>query len=424
MRYYKALLLSPTRQMRNLFSLFRQSGFKLPAPLDFAGFVLRRFWRDRCPEVAGSLTFTTMLALVPFLTIALTVASAFPTFEIFSNRFKTFLLTNLVPDSAGRVITVYMKQFTDNADKLTVMGTAALGITALAMLITIDETFNRIWRVSRSRRLVTRALTYWATLTLAPLLIGVSISLTSWLFAESGLNAGWFASFLLESGTILLAIIAFALLYGVVPNCPVPMPHAMSGAIFAGILFELMKKLFGWYVRQFSGFKLVYGAFASLPIFLMWLYLSWMIVLAGAVLTAALSYWQGGAWRKPVLPGRRVRDAVRALLELDNARLTGEALTEYVLQRRLAMGLDELHGLLEQLAEKQWVQATRNSGWVLSISLESLTLREVYATLVPHPQPDDQPVDRIASELDRHFSKVDAELNVTLAELKAGARLC
>lgn len=391
---------------------------RLPAPLGFALFVARRLRDGRCLEAAGSLTFTTLLAFVPFLAIAVSVLSAFPIFEQFSNQFKIFLLTNLVPDSAGKIISVYMRQFADNADRLTAMGTLSLVVTALAMMFTIDTTFNRVWRVRKQRPWLVKTLIYWAVLTLGPLILGISLTLTSWLAAQgASADSHGFIRAVLGSSSFFLSLAAFALLYRVVPNCPVPNRHAAVAALCAALAFEWMKTLFGWYIKQFGTFKLVYGAFASFPIFLLWLYITWVIVLGGAVISAALSYWRGGAWRRVPHPGQRLHDAVHLLLALEQARLNGEIMKLSTLRRQLSLGQDELHELLERLAEKGWVQATRNEGWLLAIALDRILLKDLYHLLVTCPVVASSRDNTLDGVLDHYFKSVDASLDVSLAHL-------
>ncbi|WP_374347428.1 YihY family inner membrane protein [Chitinimonas sp.] len=385
---------------------------RLPAPLDFCMFILRRLRDDRCLEAAGSLTFTTLVALIPFLTITLMVVSAFPMFQEFSGHFKAFLLSNLVPDAAGKVISVYMRQFTDNADRLTAVGMLSLGVTALAMMATIDRTFNRIWRVKRQRNWLTKTMTYWAVLTLGPVLMGISLSLTGWIA-----DRGPMLATLVNSGSAILALAGLHLLYRAVPNCPVPPRHALAAAAAATFALWLMKNLFGWYVKKFASFKLIYGAFASFPIFLLWLYLVWTIVLGGAVISASLSYWHGQAWRKRQHPGQRVQDAVRILFRLEAARCEGSTPSLDRLRRALALGQDELHELLQLMQEKGWVQSTRDEGWVLSTALERIMLREMYQLLVTHPLASHHPGDPVQTALAQRFAGIDASLEISLAEL-------
>ncbi|WP_374538910.1 YihY family inner membrane protein [Chitinimonas taiwanensis] len=399
---------------------YRRNVFtRLPAPLDFVVFLLRRLRDDRCLEAAGSLTFTTLLALVPFLTIAIMVVSAFPMFEDFSSEVRRFLIKNLVPDSAGRVITGPMRQFTENTGKLTAVGFITLGVTALAMMATIDRTFNRIWRIQRQRPWMLKTLTYWGALTLGPLLLGAGLTLTGWISDKAGESA---LATLLNGSGFILALLGFTLLYRVVPNCPVPQSHATIAALFSTVALTLMKGLFGLYVKKFGTFKLIYGAFASLPIFLLWLYLIWVIVLAGAVLSASLSYWHGEAWRKRAHPGQRLYDAVRLLLRLEDARERGEVLSLGRLRRALALGQDELHELLGMLSERGWVQATRSDGWLLASSLERITLQELYHLLVARPVVAPRSADGLHSLLAERFGLIDQTLDITLAELARLAR--
>lgn len=385
---------------------------RLPAPLDFGLFILRRLRDDRCLEAAGSLTFTTLLALIPFLTITLMVVSAFPMFDAISVRFKVFLLTNLVPDSAGKVISVYMKQFTDNADRLTAVGVLSLGITVLAMVGTIDRTVNRIWRVHRQRPWLVKTMTYWSVLTLGPLMLSFSLAITGWLADRGPLLAA-----LINSCSFLLALGGLGLLYRMVPNCPVPPRHALAAAAAATVALGIMKSLFGWYIKKFATFKLIYGAFASFPIFLLWLYLVWVIVLAGAVISAALSYWHGEAWKRGVHPGQRVHDAVRILFKLEEARRLGETPTLTRLRRALSMGQDELHELLQLMSEKGWTQPTRSEGWVLATALDRISLRQLYHMLVTCPPTAARPGDLLHAGLAERFARMEAAIDVNLAEL-------
>lgn len=352
----------------------------------FLHFTGRRFVDDRCLQIAGSLTYTSLLALVPLFTIALTVFSAFPRFEQYSAKFKLFLLSNLAPESAGKAISVYMRQFADNADRLTAMGTLVLALTAILLIFTIEKAFNQgIWRVQGQRKLLLRVLIYWAVLTLGPLLLGISLSQSAMLLGEVGLRVDWpvlgrLLDWLVAYG---LGFAGFYVLYAVVPNCYVAPRHALLAAAAASLAFELMKGGFGWYIKQFGSFKLVYGAFASFPIFLLWLYLTWVVVLGGAVLAASLSYWRGDAWRRQSQPGQQFDDAVRLLLLLAEAHHEGHVLSLRQIQRRLPLGFDELNRLLERMAQRRWVQATRNDQWILSCDLAMIRLVDVYRLFIP-----------------------------------------
>lgn len=373
--------------------------------LSFSLFMLRRFGRDRCPQVAASLTYTTLLSLVPLITIALTLFSAFPVFEGLMVQFKIFLLTHMVPDVAGRIITVYMQQFSEKAARLTAVGIAFLAVTAIMLMVTIDLAFNAIWRVTRRRSLFKRLLNYWALLTLGPLLVGASLSLTSYLI---GLSMGWgqvsqAGEVLLKLMPVLLTTAAFSLMYLTVPNRYVPAFHAFIGGTVAAVLFEIMKKGFTLYITQFPAYTLVYGAFAAIPIFLLWIYLSWLVILVGAEVAASLSYWRGGAWRAELTPARHFYEALRVLRVLYRVQQEGDAVTLRRLRRSLHLGFEDMEGILESLADAGLARRVDDGGWVALRSAESVTVGEVFRHFVyrmPRTLPHADAVDlRVAAVL-------------------------
>jgi len=330
-------------------------------------YIAARFVQDRCAQTASSLTFTTLLALVPMITIALTVFSAFPVFVDFSAQIKTYLLNNLMPENAGVIITQYMQQFADSAARLTAVGIVILTATAMMMLLTIDKAFNVIWQVTRPRPLVKRLVAYWAVLTLAPLLIGASLSLTSWLVGISLGHAKYVSPFgvvVLKVLPVLFATLAFALLFRVVPNRHVPKMHALIGAFVAAIVFEAMSRIFGYYISHFPTYTLVYGAFASVPIFLMWVYLSWLAILLGAVIAASLSHWRTPEMRQPSST-IRLLNALRVLKTIMNGFQQGEVSTFPEMSKSLHIGYDELDKILEKLAKANIVRKAEGQGWLM-----------------------------------------------------------
>ena len=335
--------------------------------LNFMRFVAARFHQDRCIQIAASLTFTTLLSLVPLLTIALAMFSAFPVFEDFSSQIKTYLVSNLMPDMAGKIITQYMRQFTESAMRLTAVGIVFLAVTAMLMMLTIDHAFNTIWRIARPRPLLKRLVIYWAVLTLAPLLIGASLSLTSWLV---GLSMGYakqipiFGVGALKILPVLFTTLAFAMLFELVPNRHVPRAHALIGAVAAAIVFESMNRVFGYYISHFPTYKLVYGAFASVPVFLMWIYLSWLATLLGAVIAASLSHWRAPAAQN-LSSAAQLLDALRVLQFMASGLQQGRVSTFPELSRSLHLGYDVLEKTLEKLASADMVRKAEGQGWLL-----------------------------------------------------------
>ncbi len=353
-------------------------------PLGFAGFVMRRMGSHRLMQVSGSLTFTTLLALVPLFTIALTVISAFPVFSDYSTRFKVMLLSTLVPEFAGKVISVYMRQFADNAEKLTAAGIVMLGVTSLMLMATIERTFNSIWSVRRGRPWVQQSMVYWTVLTLGPLVLGGGLLAWRWLIklARFEKTMPLLADMVEAGGAVILTGMVLSLLYRIVPNRFVPIKHALWGALVTALLLEATKLGFGYYIGQVANYQLVYGAFASIPIFLLWVYCLWMVVLAGAVFTACLSYWEGDAWRRRMEPRRRFLDAVEVMLMLDAAQEEGRPLSPVQMRQQVKIGYDELGLVLDRLARQGYVQKGPRDGWVLMKKLPAVTLSELFQLFV------------------------------------------
>lgn len=319
----------------------------------FLQLVAKRFSADGSNQTAASLTYTSLLAIVPLVTIGLTIFSAFPAFTQISTSLKLFLLNNMVPDAAGKVITVYMFQFSENAGKLTAIGTVLLAVTAFLLIQTIEHALNGIWHVRHMRPLAQRFLVYWSILTLGPLLIGASLYVTSY-FTSLAFGVGTQVSdlslFMLKLVPVLLTIVGMFLLYQMVPNRYVPTRHAWVGAVVAGICFEAMKLLFSSYVSHFPSYTMVYGTFAALPLFLLWIYLSWMTVLLGATITATLPYYYVSQEASVQIPGSVFYTALAVLKQLAIAQQQGEVLTIKKLATHIQANWDQLEHVLGLLA--------------------------------------------------------------------------
>lgn len=395
-----------------------------PLLIPFLRFVRQRFREDRCIQFAASLTYTTLLALVPIVTIALTVFSAFPVFGELMIQLKVFILSNFVPTSAGKIIAVYMQQFSEKAANLTALGIALLAVTALMLMLTIDHAFNVIWRVRRQRPLLHRFLIYWAALTLGPLMIGASLSLTSYLVSLSlGLVKGLplVGELTLKMMPMTLTIVAFSLLYLIVPSRPVSPRHALVGGVAAGLAFELMKKVFTLYVTHFPTYTLVYGAFASIPIFLLWIYLSWLVVLSGAVIAAALPYWNSAARQGEAAAGQVFFSALAVLRALYRAQQNGEAPGLQRLQQETVLGPEEIEDILDQLRAMNWADSVAGGGWVLTRSADVIRLADVYRAFVFDPAAAPDPRDEQTAILLAGLSaSLDEALELTLREFSRG----
>jgi membrane protein len=331
----------------------------------FLRYVTVRLQEDRCTQMAASLTFTTLLSVVPLITIALTLFSVFPAFSEFSTPIKEFILKNMVPETGGRIITGYMEQFAESASRLTAVGLVFLAVTAMLLMLTIDNAFNMIWRVSRPRSLLQRVLVYWSVLTLAPLLVGGSLSLTSWLVGFSAEYAQRVPSLSMDAIKLIplvLTTAAFTLLFRVVPNRFVPMQHAVIGGLIASVAFESMNRAFAFYISHFPTYKLVYGAFASVPIFLMWVYFSWITVLFGAIITASLSHWRSTHSLR-LDQAAKLYYAVGILKLMHKGLGKGEVQTLPALSRQLHIGYDDIERILDKLVQAKIVGKLAGLGW-------------------------------------------------------------
>lgn len=345
----------------------------------FLRYVTVRLEEDRCTQMAASLTFTTLLSVVPLITIALTLFSAFPVFNEYSIHLKEFILTNMVPETGGKIITGYMQQFAESASRLTAVGIVFLAVTAMMLMLTIDNAFNMIWRVSRPRSLLQRVLVYWAVLTLAPLLVGGSLSLTSWLVGFSAEYAQQVHSISMDALKfipVILTTAAFTLLFRVVPNRYVPMRHAIIGGLIASVAFESMNRAFAFYISHFTAYKLVYGAFASVPIFLLWVYFSWVTVLFGAIITASLSHWRSTHSLRQD-QAAKLYYAVGALKLMYKGLDKGEVQTLPGLSRQLHIGYDDVERILEKLAKARIVGKLSGQGWSVVRAPEAVELSEL-----------------------------------------------
>jgi len=266
--------------------------------------VAQRFVHDRCQRVAGALSFTTLLAIVPLTAVTVSVLSLFPMFGAWMNVIQEFIYSNFVP-AAGDVVQKYLTQFASKAGRLTAVGIAFLVLTSIMLMATIEQAFNDIWRVRNTRKLLYRFLSYWALLTLGPVLIATSLVLTTHLFTALPFSAKTDATLLSQALETLLPWVlefgAVVLLFFVVPNIAVPWRHAVVGAAFTVVLLEVAKALFAGVMKYFIlSYKIVYGTVAALPIFLIWIYISWVIILLGAIVTATLGeegLWLGSARR-------------------------------------------------------------------------------------------------------------------------------
>ncbi|NLY26657.1 MAG: YihY family inner membrane protein [Alcaligenaceae bacterium] len=371
-----------------------------PAKKFSNGFIIARYALHRAAEknltqVASSLTFTTVLSMVPLLAVVLSLFTAFPLFHEFRRALEEFLTGNLMPPSVSDSVMVYLNDFAAKASSLTAVGSLFLIVTSVMLIKTIDEAFNSIWHVERQRPMTQRILVYWAIISLGPILTGASLWATSLLARESLGYIGELpeALRLLLSFVPLLATgLGFTGLFVVVPNRRVLWRDALIGGLGTAIVLEIMREGFTLYLAKFPSYTLIYGAFATLPIFLLWIYLSWLAILLGATVAATLPALRQKRWAVQRHTGDRFIDALRVLDLLWQAQ-QGQPRGRSVrfLCTHLQMHPDELEPVLLQLKALGLAVNTEHTDtdrWVLACDQRQADLAPLIdALLLDRNQP-------------------------------------
>jgi membrane protein len=342
-----------------------------------AAHVWRHFQEDRLFDEAASLSYTSLLSMVPLLAVVFGVASAFPVFQQWSGKLQDFVFNNLVPAS-GDQVQAYLSGFLGSVNKLTLAGTLVLIVTALLLMVRIERAFNLIWRVPTARSMRNRVAMYWAVLTLGPLALGAAAALSAQPVFEQVSLGDSTGSFWRSIGIFGLSWLAFMLTFLLVPNRRVPITHALVGAFLSAILFALAKKAFVAFVAHAS-FNVIYGALATIPIFLFWLYLVWVVILLGASLAASLTTFNdrrvGWGWPRKW----EFLLVYRLVGHLWQAQREGKALSMEQLLDSLE-GVTE-NGLAHQLGilfDANIAKSTEAGDWLLCRDLDRVSLLDLY----------------------------------------------
>jgi membrane protein len=376
---------------------FREALVRVGPWLDHARDVLafagRRARAVRLSEVAGSLTFTTVLSLVPLLAVALSVFAAFPLFTEYRIALERTLIASLLPEQISSVILRYLHEFTAQAARLTAFGLGFLVLAALLMILTVDRVLNDIWQVRQRRPLAQRVLIYWALITVGPLLFGGSLALTSYVAAASDrvvqqLPTGLHQ--LLDLIPFAVGGIAFAAMYVFVPNRPVLWRDSLIGGFIASALSEVAKAMFTIYITR-GTYQSIYGAFATLPVFLLWVYMSWWVTLFGAAITATLPMLRLTRFADEARAGNRFLTAVALLQSLYRAWLSqqnGGRLSMPALAGRVRTYPEQVERLLLDLEALDYVAQLdgRHSGeWLLTANPQHANLVPLFKRLAVDP---------------------------------------
>ncbi|NQZ23722.1 MAG: virulence factor BrkB family protein [Colwellia sp.] len=263
---------------------------KVQMIIHFTRYFLGRLWREQLHVSAGYLSYVTLMSLIPLLVVMLSTMTAFPIFSEIKVSIESFIYENFLP-ATGDAVKLHIAGFVENATKMSAIALIFLFALALLLISAIDKTLNQLWEIKTKRRFVTSLSVYWLVLTLGPILVGASIATTSYIVSLVSLNESelfGLSDLFVRLLPLLSSISAFLILYLIVPNKVVRFKCAFWGALVAGLLFEIAKAGFAQYITQLPTYETIYGALAGVPILFLWVYLSWLVVLFGALFTLAL----------------------------------------------------------------------------------------------------------------------------------------
>ena len=347
----------------------------------FGRFLAKRFLADNLFQAAAALSYTTVFALVPLAMVVFGVLSAFPVFNEWKDQLSGYIFANFVPTAASS-LEQYIDRFAENVGQLTIAGVIALVVSLLVTLTSVETTFNHIWRVSSSRPKLSRFLVYWTVLTLGALMATASLALSARFF-ELPLFATAEGQVLqamaLNITPVFIEFLTITAIYRVVPHRTISLRYAVAGALLATALLELVRWGLGIYLSSFDGYQKIYGALASLPIFLLWIYLGWVSILLGASFASSLAAfrYQPASMRLPL--GYEVFALLRMLGRFDAARNEGKGLhSEQILQLEPMMTDSLIQQILGQLAKINLLCRAETGEWLLARDLDDMTLAELY----------------------------------------------
>jgi membrane protein len=346
------------------------------------GFITRHYIGDGCQTTASALTYQTLFAVVPALTVMYTVLSTFQSFGGMGRILEDFIFTNIIPENVS-VVQDYLRGFSEDAQKLSIPSAVFLAVTAFMMLFTIERTFNEIWRIKEPRHGLQRLMMYWAVLSLGPLLVGVGIGVTTYVLSLPLISDVADSPVFLRFLPVLLSGSTFTLIYAVIPNTLVPLRHAVTGGVLVAAVFESAKILFV-FVMSRSDFEVIYGTFAVVPLFLLWIYVSWTIVLMGAELVKGLGVYRFSG-------SDQLEDPLFQVLIILNvfhqAHQKGEVVTEKRIRDLSSrIDLEMWTEYRQQLVELGLIRSVEKGGLVLLKDLSEISLWELYEKL-PWPLP-------------------------------------
>lgn len=392
----------------------------------------RQFIKDDCPQKAASLTYTTLLSIVPILTVMLAVFSSVPALSEMREQLQTMIYNNLLP-SSGAQISHYFDSFAEKSKNLGIIGVIGLFVTTIMTLITIETTFNRIWRTKERSVGATNIIRYWTLITLGPVVLGVAFGASSAISSADFLNrqiAGYGIDWSIWAyiASILFTITGFVGMYWFIPQVKVPFKNAAIAGVVSAVLFEILRTIFGTVMSNFTSYEAIYGAFAALPIFLLWIYLSWNIILLGVEISHTLTLFDA-----KTTPTRHPLISLLAMLNLmhthhQQGKTVSEQSLRVVLSRKEMLNWSMY---IEQLVNANLIAHTKDNDYILKTNLNSVSLWQLYQAL-PYPLPikgepheptqhaDNSWLPTINKQLNHIEHTAKHHLNISLADLFNG----
>lgn len=380
----------------------------------FVSFVIKHFIEDDCSYRASALAFTSLLAIVPMMSVCFYILSSFPVFQDIIIPVQDFIFENFVP-ATGTVIQNYLHNFEAQVSKLSIIGLIFLFITAILVMYTIEHSMNIIWRVSTPRRPLSAFILYWTILSLAPLLLGLSLITSSYFFSMPFIRGHEVPSVLLTYAPFILSFFGFLFLFVTIPNCPVRFTHGVYGALVATLLFELAKHAFAFYLTRSNTYQLLYGAFATIPIFFIWVYWVWFITLLGTEISYAFSVHHQRRQGNPI---DGFSHALLWMHLLWLAQREGEGVTLEKLVNSISQPFAvDIGDMQSKLLKLQLMQRTNDDHYILSRDLTELTIYQLMQ-LLPYrlPNKEELAVNKFPNKQWREqIKKADSKLQEALS---------
>ena len=358
--------------------------------VQFLMYLIKNFIDDNCSQKAALLTYTTLLSIVPILTLLFVILSTIPQLAEAREQIQNLIFSNILP-STGLQVTKYLNQFTSNSSNLTIMGVGILFFTTISTLMTIEATFNQIWRVEKKETSWLNLVRYWVIITLLPIVLAIVMIISSTVQSLSFLNQkiggyGIDWAIWVQFGSIAIVLMGLVAMYWFIPRCQVRFKHALVAGVVVGIIFEILKLTFGAIVDNFTSYKAVYGAFAILPLFLLWIYISWNIILLGVQISYCLTIFE----TKEIFPRHALFSLMDMLNVLYREHKKGNAVTEAGL--RDVLGRQEMpnwYTYISFLQDNNLITTSDKYEYVLKRSLDDYSFWDFYQNM-PYPLPHEK----------------------------------